>query len=331
MSNSTNIKPKRKAHNALNTEKFIAKATAKHGDRYDYSKSVYTTAKGKLIIICRVHGEFMQEAYSHTIGTGCPSCARRNLESSFEEEARKIHGDHYDYSLVDYESTNKKVKIICKKHGLFEQTPSNHLMGKRCSLCAFKSRAKLKTFPFSEFERRSKEVHGGIYTYYENEYLGVRSKTRISCRDHGDFYQEARLHMTGTACPICSRITSGFGLTEFADRCDKNKNGDGILYIIKCWNDSEEFYKVGITSQGVNHRFKGKREMPYNFSIVRELVDSAETIYRAEKAIHRIMSKRKYSPKIHFGGHTECFSDIDSGVIKLVDKISKGSQLQLVV
>ena len=71
--------------------------------------------------------------------------------------------------------------------------------------------------------------------------------------------------------------------------------------------------------------------MPYKFSVVRELVDSAETIYKAEKAIHRLMSKRKYLPKIHFGGYTECFSDIDNGVLKLVDKISKGSQLQLVV
>lgn len=56
MSNSINIKPKRKAHNALNTEKFVERAIAKHGDRYDYSKSVYTKAKDKLIIICRVHG-----------------------------------------------------------------------------------------------------------------------------------------------------------------------------------------------------------------------------------------------------------------------------------
>lgn len=331
MTNSTNIKPKRKAHNALNTEKFIEKAVAKHGDRYDYSKSVYTTAKDKLIIICRTHGEFMQEAYSHTIGTGCPSCARRNLESSFEEEARKIHGDYYDYSLVDYKGNNKKVKIICKKHGLFEQTPSNHLMGKRCSLCAFKSRAKLKTFPFSEFERRSKEVHGGIYTYYENEYLGVRSKTRISCRKHGDFHQEARLHMNGAVCPECAKDGYGFGLSSFVRRSEISNDGYATLYLIKCWNDSEEFYKVGITSRKVKDRFQSRSLMPYNFSIVRELVDSAETIYRAEKAIHRLMSNKKYSPKIHFGGYTECFSDLDSGVIKLVDRISKGSQLQLVV
>lgn len=331
MSNSTNIKPKRKAHNALNTEKFIAKAIAKHGDRYDYSKSVYITAKEKLIVICKTHGEFMQEAHSHIAGRGCNLCARRNLELSFEQEAREIHGDCYDYSLVDYERSNKKVKIICKKHGLFEQTPSNHLMGKRCSLCAFKSRAKLKTFPFSEFERRSKEVHGGIYVYDKDHYFGIKSKAKITCYTHGDFYQLAKLHMDGSICPSCSDNTGGFGLTGFTERCNRNKKGSGILYIIKCWNDSEEFYKVGITSQGVNHRFQSRRRMPYKFSVVRELVDSAETIYKAEKAIHRIMSKKKYSPKIHFGGYTECFSDIDSGVLKMVDKISKGSQLQLVV
>ena len=29
-----------------------------HNNTYDYSKSVYTKSKGKLIIICPIHGEF---------------------------------------------------------------------------------------------------------------------------------------------------------------------------------------------------------------------------------------------------------------------------------
>jgi len=47
----------------------------------------------------------------------------------FIERARKVHGDKYDYSLVNYLHINKKIKIICPTHGIFEQTPSHHLAG----------------------------------------------------------------------------------------------------------------------------------------------------------------------------------------------------------
>ena len=61
---------------------------------------------------------------------------RRKTKEQFIEEAKKIHGDKYDYSLVEYEGTDKKVKIICPIHGVFEQVPREHLHGHGCQLCA---------------------------------------------------------------------------------------------------------------------------------------------------------------------------------------------------
>ena len=46
-----------------------------------------------------------------------------------------IHDFKYDYSLVDYKNCMEKVKIICKKHGIFEQTPNKHLGGQGCPKC----------------------------------------------------------------------------------------------------------------------------------------------------------------------------------------------------
>lgn len=46
------------------------------------------------------------------------------------------NNDKYDYSLVEYKTAHTKVKIICKKHGVFEQSPNNHLNGKGCPKCA---------------------------------------------------------------------------------------------------------------------------------------------------------------------------------------------------
>lgn len=49
-----------------------------HGDRYDYSKSKYTEAKGKVNIICKKHGEFEQSYISHKRGSNCQKCARNS-------------------------------------------------------------------------------------------------------------------------------------------------------------------------------------------------------------------------------------------------------------
>ena len=59
------------------TEIFVQEAIAVHGDTYDYSKSTYVNALTKVVIICKVHGEFQQTPASHTwMKTGCPDCAQ---------------------------------------------------------------------------------------------------------------------------------------------------------------------------------------------------------------------------------------------------------------
>ena len=46
-----------------------------------------------------------------------------------------IHGEKYDYSETVYKNARSKVKIICPKHGLFEQTAKNHTSGHGCNMC----------------------------------------------------------------------------------------------------------------------------------------------------------------------------------------------------
>lgn len=54
---------------------FIEKAKAIHGDKYDYSKSVYVSAKEKITITCPAHGDFEQLVSGHLSGYGCKHCA----------------------------------------------------------------------------------------------------------------------------------------------------------------------------------------------------------------------------------------------------------------
>ena len=131
------------------TKDFIEKAKQVHGDRYDYSKVEYKGCKEKVCIICPVHGEFLQVARIHLMGCGCKKCHLSNETKTTEQfiaEAKKVHGDKYDYSKVEYLNSHTKICIICKKHGEFWQMPYEHLNGKGCKICRESRMEKLVAF-----------------------------------------------------------------------------------------------------------------------------------------------------------------------------------------
>lgn len=51
-------------------------------------------------------------------------------------KAKQVHGDLYDYSLVEYKNVNHNITIICSIHGSFDQIVNEHLKGRHCPLCA---------------------------------------------------------------------------------------------------------------------------------------------------------------------------------------------------
>lgn len=150
-------------------ENFIEKARIKHGNKYDYSLVDYKHSKQKVDIICPVHGVFKQIPNAHLTSKngGCPECARdlvkekrRFTKSQFIERAKLIHGDKYDYSLVEYVNKETKVKIICPDHGIFEQRPGAHILKNGCPKCSLKS-----------FSRGEKELLKYIKSIYSGEIL----------------------------------------------------------------------------------------------------------------------------------------------------------------
>ena len=121
----------------LTTEEFIEKAKLKHGDKYDYSKVFYNSYDNKIKIICPLHGEFEQTPHSHIIGSGCKCCGKVNSKSLSEiiYLAKLKHGDKYNYSETKYINAKTKLKIICNKHGEFEQLHNHHILGQGCPIC----------------------------------------------------------------------------------------------------------------------------------------------------------------------------------------------------
>lgn len=188
----------------MTTNEFIVKAERVHGKKYDYSQSVYVNAKTKIQIVCPIHGCFEQTPDKHVNGKcGCPMCAGnvRDTVKSFVSKAVGVHGSQYDYSLVNYKNNRLPVMIICHKHGIFEQTPSNHLKGKGCPVCAGNLRLDL-----SGFVERARKVHGDFYDYSQVMYCGNRIPVKIVCPKHGIFEQRPYAHLSGARCPECGEI-----------------------------------------------------------------------------------------------------------------------------
>ena len=125
-------------------EQFITQSKEVHGDKYDYSKVKYVNGQTKVCIICPIHGEFYQTPESHLSGNGCNQCGidittnklKDNL-LEFIDKSKKIHGDRYDYSKVEYVNSKTHVKLKCNRCGFeFYVKPNNHISSKSgCPLC----------------------------------------------------------------------------------------------------------------------------------------------------------------------------------------------------
>ena len=119
------------------TEEFIEKARKVHGDKYDYSKVNYINEHTKVIIVCPIHGDFLQQPNSHLSKRNCPKCVNRKLTTEeFIKKAKEVHGNKYDYTCTEYINKRTKVKILCKQcNKIFEIFPFNHILNKHGCPC----------------------------------------------------------------------------------------------------------------------------------------------------------------------------------------------------
>ena len=133
---------KRKKLRTMDEGEFISRVK-KIFPQYDLSLVKYINSHTYVDVICPIHGIFKIKPYHLLNGHGCKKCGmisthnkQRKTVENFIEEAKKIHGDKYDYSKVEYKNRDTKVCIICPKHGEFWQTPHGHLNGQGCPICS---------------------------------------------------------------------------------------------------------------------------------------------------------------------------------------------------
>lgn len=103
-----------------------------------------TAQKDKMLVSCPIHGMFTTTIDSLLHNHGCPTCSYEKRGKSkaltkekFIECSTIVHGDKYDYSKVPNDiRSGIKVPIICKRHGMFFQTPYHHANRKQgCPSC----------------------------------------------------------------------------------------------------------------------------------------------------------------------------------------------------
>lgn len=304
-----------------NTKDFITKSKEVHNNKYIYDKVNYINNSIPVTIICPIHKEFEQSPSKHKMGQGCPICryiksGKSNRKSNeYFIDTLKIKGifDKFIY-LSEYETSNKKIKIQCRKCNLiFNQKPTAHLQGMGCPKCAGINRT------IEDFIEKGRKIHGDKYDYSLLENKFTKESQKIICPKHGEFEQVMSYHLFGAGCKKCARekISErnkenpvGWTYQIWTKAGERSKIFDNFkVYIIRCWNENEEFYKIGKTFGTVKNRFKNS--FPYNYEVIKEIIGSGLNVSKLEHKLQKENKQYKYLPQKKFAGMYECFSNLN--------------------
>jgi len=135
--------------------------------------------------------------------------SRQLTTEIFIQRANEVHGDRYDYRLVNYTSWDKKVTIICREHGEFQQLARGHLSGRNCFKCGRIDGGHNRIMTNELFIEKATKLHGNRYDYSKTEYTGNRKKVIIICKEHGEFLQKPNIHLLGHNCKKCGLVEMG--------------------------------------------------------------------------------------------------------------------------
>lgn len=121
---------------------YLQQIKNRHGNRYDYSKTIYTGDQKNINIKCRVHGPFTQRADHHLKGRGCPKCHHDRLAiefaynfDQFKERANQTHNNRFKYNQESWIGYNDDIIVVCPEHGKFSINAKYHANGSGCPTC----------------------------------------------------------------------------------------------------------------------------------------------------------------------------------------------------
>lgn len=209
------------------TQQFINDANKIHDYFYSYDKLLYINSFTEIQIICPLHGDFFQLACHHIAGNGCQKCAiektskaNTHTTQEFIQQAKKIHFNIYTYDNAQYVNNSTKIKIACRTHGDFEQTPQSHLNGAGCAQCCTRfttSKGSLIWLTYLESILKIKIIKEYIIPDTRFFADGFHKETNTIYEFYGDYF-----HGNPNAKHV--RSTDGFDTQKAFNRTKQREN-----------------------------------------------------------------------------------------------------------
>ena len=154
-------------------------------------------------------------------------------------KAKAIHGDKYNYDLVEHKNNFIKVKISCPIHGEFLQIPYNHIiLGYGCRKCGSERGSKQKTLKTEDFVKRAEDIYGDAFDYSKSIYKGLFENIEIVCKQHGSFFRTpCNFLRQKNGCPQCNELSANIKKFNKIKQELQNKDKDKYDYSLFTFQD----------------------------------------------------------------------------------------------
>ncbi|MHB8871073.1 MAG: GIY-YIG nuclease family protein [Candidatus Doudnabacteria bacterium] len=217
---------------------------------------------------------------------------------------------------------NLTVMLVHVPTGHSEQRAAS--INQMSKFCETIEKNALKNVVFIE---KSKTKFGTNLSYDKTKYVDSRINVTVTCSVHGDFdITPNRFEQSIHGCPECGKEARfGFSKTSFTNAC---KDGVGYIYCILCYDEVENFIKIGITSnKDLKYRFGKSAIFPYQYKMLAIEKSHPDIIFFIENLLHRKYRHLKHKPTKEFHGDSECFKlwvyHISNDCCRLIKKLVK--------
>lgn len=203
------------------TADWINEAEAIWGNKFDYSRAVYRTGRDKITIGCPNCGFIEVIAGNHITSqptrqpAGCDTCRRAEAAekllkpfSQMVDDARKVHGNRYEYFEESYDGAKGTMEMLCPIHGIVPMIPDTHInMKAGCRECGkTKKASETLVARFKDLQNKIVSLSDNTVTLSFDGFKGQNFDANFKCRKHGNFIRKPiQSLLTRHPCVHCLR------------------------------------------------------------------------------------------------------------------------------
>lgn len=244
--------------------------------------------------------------------------AKRLTQQEFISLAESVHGNRYDYSLVNYVNFRTKITIVCHKHGPFEMAPHLHTSnGNNCPGCNTETRTtSISTF----IERCASKFDISNLDFNESVYKGLKHPITVKCKSHGEFTKTNAWELTSSkGCPLCAKRQNG--QYKWLGLEDPQLNIVVTMYVVKMTHkeSGRSFHKIGVTKNSVLQRFRGYSA--YEKEILHLSCWSLNDALMVEREFSERLTQTTFKFPGKFNGKTECYDLSDADLASVYETL----------